>query len=141
GINQVTAFINKVNDFLSSGTLTATEAQSLIDAANAIIASARPFVLVSSVGNTIPAGTPFNLTTTVVDLFGNVVSAFTGTVTSTDSVTGATLPAKSTFTAGSGKDNGVHTFTGLVLNTKGSQTLTVTDKTGQVLGTLTVNVV
>src|SRR5262249_2329043 len=45
GINQVTAFINKVKDFQRSGTLTAAEAQSLIDAANAIIASARPFVL------------------------------------------------------------------------------------------------
>jgi hypothetical protein len=41
-----------------------------------------------------------------------------------------------------GKDNGVRTFTDLVLNTKGSQTLTVADaKTGQVLGIRTVNVV
>jgi hypothetical protein len=94
------------------------------------------------VGNTITAGTPFNLTVTAVDVYGNVLPTFTGTVNFTDTATGATLPAKYTFTTGSGKDNGVHTFTGLVLNTKGLQTLTVTDsKTGKVLGSLTVNVV
>jgi hypothetical protein len=142
GIHQVGDFIHQVDNDVKSGKLTATQAQPLISAANAIIASASPFVLVSSVGNTITAGTPFNLTITVVDLNGNVVPTYTGMVQFTDSVAGATLPANYTFTTGSGKDNGVHTFTGLVLNTKGSQTLTVTDaKTGQVLGTLTVNVV
>ncbi|HEY7269512.1 MAG TPA: hypothetical protein VH951_06770, partial [Dehalococcoidia bacterium] len=111
-------------------------------AANAIIALANPLQLSVGNSNTITAGTPFNLTVTAVDVYGNVLPTYTGKVQFTDSVTGATLPAKYTFTSGSGKDNGVHTFTGLVLNTKGSQTLTVTDsKSGQVLGTLTVNVV
>ena len=36
-INQLMAFINQVNDFISMGTLTSVEGQPLIDAANAII--------------------------------------------------------------------------------------------------------
>jgi hypothetical protein len=64
--------------------------------------------------NTITAGTPFNLAITVVDLYGNVVPTYTGSVKFTEPVAGATLPANYTFTTGSGKDNGVHTFTGLV---------------------------
>jgi hypothetical protein len=142
GINKLDAFINQVNDFASSGILTATQAQMLISAANAIIALASPLHLVSSVGNSITAGTPFDLTVTAIDVWGNALPTYTGTVKFTDSVAGATLPGKYTFTTGTGKDNGVYTFTGLVLKTKGLQTITVTDaKTGQVLGSLTVNVV
>jgi hypothetical protein len=155
GINKLTAFINQVNDFANSGKpkLTAAEAQTLITTANEIIALANPLQLSVGTNNSIPlqlsagnptitAGTPFNLTVTAIDVYGNVLSTYTDTVKFTDSVTGATLPAKYTFTTGSGKDNGVHTFTGLVLNTKGPQTLTVTDsKNGQLLGSLTVNVV
>jgi hypothetical protein len=144
GINDMRAFINQVNSYANSlpPLLTATQAQTLISAANAIIALAMPLHLVSSVGNTITAGTPFNLTLTAVDVYGNVLPTYTGTVKFTDSVAGATLPAKYTFTTGSGMDNGVHIFTGLILNKTGLQTITVTDtKTGKVLGTLTVNVV
>jgi hypothetical protein len=144
GINKLDAFINQVNDFANSTPplLTATQAQALISAANGIIALANPLQLVSSVGNTIAAGTPFNLTVTAIDVWGNVLPTYTGSVKFTDSVTGATLPGKYTFTTGTGKDNGVHTFTGLVLKTKGLQTIAVIDtKTGQLLGSLTVNVV
>ncbi len=40
GVGQMNAFINQVNAFLNSRKLTAAQAQSLIDAANAIILSA-----------------------------------------------------------------------------------------------------
>jgi hypothetical protein len=89
----------------------------------------------------ITAGTPFSLKVTVVDAYGNVVPTYTGTVKFSDSVGSATLPANYTFTTGTGKDNGVHTFSGLVLNTRGSQTLTVIDiKKSSLLGSLTVDV-
>jgi protocatechuate 3,4-dioxygenase beta subunit len=89
----------------------------------------------------VTAGTPFNLTVTVVDAYGNVVPTYPGTVNFSDSVGSATLPANYTFTTGTGKDNGVHTFTSLVLRTKGVQTLTVTDiKKSALLGSVIVDV-
>jgi hypothetical protein len=144
GVNSLTAFINQVNTFATSvpPLLTATQAQSLVSAANAIITLANPLQLVSSVGNTITAGTSFNLTVTAIDVYGNVLPTYTGAVKFADSVTGATLPGTYTFTTGLGKDNGVHTFKNLVLKTKGSQILTVIDtKTGKLLGSLTVTVI
>ena len=50
----------------------------------------------------------------------------------------ATLPANYTFTAA---DKGVHTFTGLVLRKKGTQTITITDTLNSSLtGSVTENV-
>ena len=78
----------------------------------------------------------------VEDAYGNVVPSYTGTVKFTDSVTGATLPGNYTFTTGTGKDNGVHTFTGLVLKTKGTHTLKVIDtRTSSLIGSLNLTVV
>jgi 1-phosphatidylinositol phosphodiesterase len=143
GINDLHAFINAVNSYATQTPplLTAAEAQTLISAANAVIALAMPIQLVSSVGTTVTAGTPFNLTLTAIDVWGNVLPTFTGTVKFTDSVAGATLPGNYTFTTGTGQDNGVHTFTGLVLTKKGVQTITIADAKGKVLASLTVNVV
>jgi hypothetical protein len=105
-------------------------------------AAASKFLLTSSVGTTITADSPFDLTVTVVDAYNNTVTSYVGTVKFTDSLSGATLPVNYTFTSGSGKDNGVHTFTGLVLNTKGTQTLKVIDtKTSSLLGSLVVSVI
>jgi len=73
---------------------------------------------------TVSAGASFSLTLTVEDVYGNVVTGYTGTVhfSSTDSK--ATLPKNYTFTT---TDKGVHTFTGLVLRTTGNQKITITD--------------
>jgi hypothetical protein len=70
------------------------------------------------------SGVPFTLTITVQDAYGNVVTGYTGTIhfNSTDGT--ASLPANYTFTAA---DNGVHTFTGLVLRKRGTQKITLTD--------------
>jgi len=70
------------------------------------------------------AGTPFNLTVKALDASGAIVPGYTGTVHFTSSDGSATLPANYTFIAG---DNGAHTFTGVVLATPGSQTITVAD--------------
>src|ERR1700731_4599530 len=82
----------------------------------------------------VTAGTPFSVTIAVTDAYGNVVTNYTGKVHFTDSVSGATLPKDYTFTA---TDQGVHTFTGLVLRTKGVQTLKVSDtKNSSIFGSV-----
>src|SRR5262249_45533428 len=58
------------------------------------------------------------------DAYGNAAAGYTGTAhfTSTDPV--AILPADYTFTAA---DNGVHTFSGVILRTAGSRSVTASD--------------
>jgi hypothetical protein len=88
--------------------------------------------------SSVRSGSAFSLTVTVLDAYGNVATGYTGTVKFTDSVSGATLPSNYTFTA---TDDGVHTFTGLKLKTKGKQTLTVMDTlNSSILATLTITV-
>jgi hypothetical protein len=77
---------------------------------------------------------------TVIALNANnkVVPNYTGTVSFSDTDTGATLPANYTFTAA---DQGIHTFT-FTPSTTGSETLTVTDTssstiTGSATATIT----
>jgi hypothetical protein len=74
-------------------------------------------------------GSPFNVTVTAFDHFGNVATGYVGTVklTSTDPAA-AGLVNSYAFTTGAGKDNGVHTFTTTLL-TGGNQTITATDTT------------
>jgi uncharacterized repeat protein (TIGR03803 family) len=57
------------------------------------------------------------------DLYGNVVTGYTGTVSFSSSDPQATLPAPYTFTSG---DAGVHTFSGMLF-TVGTQSITATD--------------
>ena len=73
----------------------------------------------------ITAGSPFDVTVTALDNNGNVAPGYTGTVTfaSTDPHPGV-LPADYSFTAG---DQGKHTFSGVMLFTAGSQTLSSQD--------------
>jgi hypothetical protein len=67
------------------------------------------------------AGNGFAVTVTALDAFGNTATGFVGTVhlSATDGL--ANLPADYTFTAA---DAGIHTFTGLVLKTAGTQVVT-----------------
>ncbi|HVC93504.1 MAG TPA: SBBP repeat-containing protein, partial [Pirellulales bacterium] len=100
-------------------------------------AAASKFVFISSPASVVH-GTPFSLTIEVTDAYGNVVTNYTGTVKFTDSAGSATLPANYTFTAG---DKGVHTFSGVVLNKKGSQTIKVSDtKHSSISGSTSVTV-
>jgi hypothetical protein len=74
------------------------------------------------------AGSPFDVTVSVLDASAKPLPGYVGTVhfTSSDSGAGVVLPADYTFVPG---DYGVHTFTSAVtLVTAGNQTITVTDK-------------
>jgi hypothetical protein len=85
-------------------------------------AAASKFII--SAPASVNAGVPFSLTLTVEDAYGNVVTGYTGTVHFSSSEQRATLPSNYVFKA---SDKGVHTFTGLVLHKKGSQTITIKD--------------
>jgi hypothetical protein len=118
-----------------SATLKTAGTQSLTatDAANAAITGGQQGILVNpasasrlvlSAPASVKANTQFNLTVTVVDAYGNVVTGYRGTLSFSSSDATATLPRKYTFTAA---DRGVHTVTGLRLKKKGKQTITATD--------------
>jgi hypothetical protein len=83
-------------------------------------------------------GSPFNVTATARDPFGNVATGYRGTVHFTSSDPQATLPGDYSFTAG---DAGVHTFS-VTLRSVGNRTVTVTDTANATItgsATITVN--
>jgi hypothetical protein len=83
------------------------------------------------------SGSPFSITVTARDAYGNVATGYRGTVHFSSSDRRAGLPADYTFTGG---DGGVHTFT-VTLKTKKSQRITVTDTvTSSTTGTANVDV-
>jgi hypothetical protein len=83
-------------------------------------------------------GTPFTITVTALDPYGNVATGFLDTIRFSSSDNKAVLPSDYPFTAA---DGGVHTFTnGVILKTSGSQTITATDKSNHsITGTVTVD--
>jgi hypothetical protein len=83
---------------------------------------ARHFGLTAPASTT--ANSPFSVTVTALNGDGSTGTGYRGTVHFTSSDGSATLPANYTFIAG---DNGAHTFTGVVLATPGSRTITVAD--------------
>lgn len=86
----------------------------------------------------VTAGQPFNVTITVRDQNGNPVLGYAGDVHFSSSDSSATLPSDYVFNA---NDPGSHTFTGVVLRTPGSQTITATDMLDPALsGTATITV-
>jgi hypothetical protein len=92
---------------------------------------------------TVVSRTPFDVTVTALDSAGKIDTNYQGTVSfsSTDTDSGAVLPADYTFTTGDGGDNGVHTFPGgFTLVTVGTQALTVTDTASGITGGLTITV-
>jgi hypothetical protein len=83
------------------------------------------------------SGTPFNVSVTARDAFGNTVTSYLGTVSFTSSDAQAVLPGNYTFT---GADAGTHTFS-VTLNTNGAQTVTATDTAnGSIVGSDTIAV-
>ncbi len=75
----------------------------------------------ATTGNTIN-----NLTVTAYDQFGNIATGYAGTVQLTSTDSAAVLGGAYTFTTGTGKDNGVHTFS-VTLKSAGTQKITATD--------------
>lgn len=71
------------------------------------------------------------LVVTAFDQYDNRKTDYTGSVYFASSDANAVLPytssAKYTYTTGSGGDNGVHNFTGIIMKTTGSKNITVTD--------------
>jgi hypothetical protein len=102
---------------LANGAIIGVQGPILVNAA----AASR--LLVSAPAN-VNAGVRFSLTVTVVDAYGNVATGYRGTIAFRSSDPTAKLPSNYTFKAA---DNGVHTFTGVVLKRKGKQTITMND--------------
>jgi ELWxxDGT repeat protein len=73
---------------------------------------------------TVNAGAKFDMTVTVVDVYGNVATGYRGKLPFRSSDSMAKVPNSYTFTSA---ELGVHNFTGLVLKKKGKQSITVTD--------------
>jgi hypothetical protein len=74
----------------------------------------------------VTAGSPFNLTVTARDAYGNVATFYAGTVNVTSSDAQGIMPGSYTFNY---TDQGVHTFT-VWLKTAGAQTITAQDTAG-----------
>jgi hypothetical protein len=114
----------------SSGTIAGTQSGIVITPAPAsqVAVSTPP-------GST--AGQTFSLTVTALDPYGNTDPDYQGTIRLTSSDPAAALPPNYTFTAA---DAGVHTFSGVILYTAGSQTVTATDTVSGITGSATVPV-
>jgi hypothetical protein len=116
---------------LTTPTLTATEGSITV---NPVAAS--KFILAAPAS--VNAGQSFSLTVTVEDTYGKLVVSYAGTVLISSTDPRAKLPRNYTFTT---SDKGVHTFSGLVLHTKGNQKITVTDThNSSVTGSVIVDV-
>jgi plastocyanin len=96
--------------------------------------------LMVSAPSSVTAGSPFDVTVTAVDVFGNTATGYTGTVSfSSRDPFPAVLPANYTFTS---NDQGRHTFSGgVTFFTAGAQTLTVQDTANAAItGSATITV-
>ena len=86
------------------------------------------------------AGTVFTVTVTARDSLNDTVTGYTGTISFSSADAQASLPGNYTFTTGSGRDNGTHTFTNAItLKTAGSQSVTATD-TATITGSASVTI-
>jgi hypothetical protein len=89
---------------------------------------------------TATAGSPFDVTVTAQDAYGNTTPSYTGTVHFTSTDARGTLPADYTFTSG---DAGQHLFSsGVTFKTAGARTVKATDTaTSSIAGSATLTVV
>ncbi|MFL5357750.1 lamin tail domain-containing protein [Archangium sp.] len=83
------------------------------------------------------SGTGHSATVKVLDAFDNVAEGYTGTVTLASGDADASLPAGHAFTT---TDTGQYTFSGIVLRTVGTQSLTASSSDGLTSNTLDVEV-
>ena len=119
--------------FTADGTVTGSQSGIAVSAAAADHLSL-------SGPSSVAAGTAFDLTVTVLDAYGNVVTGYTGTVTFSSSDSAPVLPPDYTFTAA---DAGAHVFSSGVILSDMNDMATVTaadtlDPT--ILGTLPLSV-
>ena len=109
----------------STSTITSTESNIVVQAAalNSLVVTGFP------ASDT--AGAAGSLTVTAYDIYGNLATNYTGTVSLTSSDLRAVLPASYPFTAA---DAGKHTFP-VTLETSGTQSITATDSKSGVKNT------
>jgi DNA-binding beta-propeller fold protein YncE len=120
-------------------TATDTATASITGTALVAVTPAAADHFVISVSGSVSPGTPFDVTVTVVDAYGNTVPTYLGMVhfSSTDRDPGVLLPPDYTFQA---SDNGSHLFAaGVTLITPGDETLMVTDIGSGLSGSITVH--
>jgi hypothetical protein len=129
GVHTFTASLKTAGTQSITATDTTTASITGTDAGLVVNPAAASQFIVSAPAS-ITAGTSFSLTLTVEDAYGNVVTNYAGTVQFSTTDKKATLPKKYTFTT---SDKGVHTFTGLVLQTTGNQKITITDTQNSLL--------
>jgi hypothetical protein len=149
--NGVAQFSNVISDMMGSITIGASGSSGGTNItsppSDSVVVAPGPvdhFVVTTSFPSQDVAGTPGSVTVVAEDQFDNPVNSgpnlYVGTIdlTSTDSKTSG-LPASYTFIAG---DAGSHTFTNVVLETAGSQTIEATDSANSnVSGNAMVDVV
>jgi hypothetical protein len=99
-----------------------------------VAAAADHYALATTAANPDVAGTPFNVTVTAQDPYGNTATGYHGTAHFASNDTAATLPADYAFPAA---DNGVHTFSGVVLRTARYPLVTSITATDTVTGSIT----
>jgi hypothetical protein len=101
------------------------------------VQAASPFNFLVTAPSSAVSGTPFDVIVTVLDMYGNTATDYTGTVhfTTSDLDPGVVLPSNYTFTTGNGGDNGVHDFpAGFMLITSGLQNLSASDNGNGLIG-------
>ncbi len=105
-----------------------------------VAATADHFAITTSSADPDVAGTPFDVTVTVQDVYGNTVTDYAGTVTfSSGDPYGASLPPDYTFQP---SDQGTVIFSGgATLYTAGTWDVTATDTTSGITGSAFVNVI
>jgi hypothetical protein len=97
-----------------------------------VVADSSPAMFVVSAPSTVSAGVPFSFTVTAKDIYGNIVTGYTGTVHFTSTDNSAILPSDYTFQA---SDSGSKSFAGIILETAGIQTISATDTSASITGT------
>ena len=118
-----------------SQTITVSDTASGINGAATVLVTPAPadhFALAAP--PQVAVGTPFDVTVTALDPYGNTDTNYQGTVTfsPSDTAPGVVVPPNYTFTS---SDQGMHTFAGgVTLITPGSQTVTATDTVSSITG-------
>jgi hypothetical protein len=138
---QVTFFGQTTLYTAGTWDVTATDTNNGLTGSGYVNVQAAPAVALQiSAPPSATVGTPFDVSVTAVDPYGNTDTNYAGTITwtSTDPDPRVVLPADYPFKPG---DQGQVTFPGgITLFTPGPQTLTVTDTVSGITGNATVNV-
>ncbi len=136
----VHTFTNVILKTVGNQTITATDtgAPSLTGSATVSIVAAPASHFAIAGPTAVGAGSPFTITVTAQDPYGNQATSYLGAVTFSSSDTSAVLPHTYTFGLA---DQGAHVFAaGVTLFAAGDQTVTATDSAHGISGNIAVTV-